>query len=134
MITIEKWIRRKLAAAVAAGIGEWVESPVTDLGRPIYGVTDGGSRLVLYELGLVFSGPLSTSITCRYDEIQALETLSLVELMNVGGDLEKMVSIGVIWRGGRPAFSMRLPLRVYSQVVTVLGRIVDELAATQQRP
>ena len=126
MDRIEQWIKRKLASAVVAGIGQWAESPGSALGRPIYHVTDGPVTLVLSELGFTYEGP-TLRLECRYDEVEAIKLAPLVEIMRLRGDLSKMLTIEVVQRGVLPPHVLQLPLRVYSQVATVLARIVNEL-------
>ncbi len=70
-MTIEEWIIRKSAAAVAAGLGDWVDAPATLLGKPIYKVTDGPATLVLSELGFSYDG-LPASFDSRYDRVEKL--------------------------------------------------------------
>ena len=127
MDRIERWIKRKLAPAVAAGIGQWAESPAGALGKPIYHVTDGAVMLVLSELGFMYDGP-SPPFECRYDEVEAIKPATLVEIMRLRGDLSKMLTMEVKWRGVPGPLKLILPLRVYTSVAMVLVRIVDELA------
>jgi hypothetical protein len=124
---IEQWIKRKLAVAVADGNGQWVNSPESALGRPIYKVTAGPVTLVLSELGFKYEGP-TPPIECRYEDVEAIKLAPLVEIMRLRGDLSKMLPVGVILRGAPAPLEMQWPLGVYSNVATVLERIVRELA------
>ena len=127
MDRIERWIKQRLAAAVAAGLGQWTDSPGSAIGRPIYHVTAGPVMLVLSELGFTYTGP-TLSLECRYDEVEAIKLASLVEVMRCHGDLSKILTIEVTRRGAPAHYALQLPLRVYSSVATVLARIVKELA------
>ena len=124
---IERWIRQKLGAAVAAGIGEWAASPTSVLGKPIYKFADGSMTLTLSDLGFIYAGP-TPAIERRYDEVEALKLAPLVTIMKLRGDLIAPITIGVIFRGAPVPLEMRLPLCVYSNVAAVLDRIVTELA------
>ncbi|RUP11004.1 hypothetical protein [Hyphomicrobium sp.] len=127
MDRIERWIKRSLASAVAAGIGQWADSPESALGKRIYQVTDGPMTLVLSQLGFTYDGA-PRSFECRYDEVEAVELTPLVEFMRLRGDLSKIVTTGIILRGVTERLELQLPLAVYSSVVTVLFRIVKESA------
>ncbi|RZF64932.1 hypothetical protein EWE75_08715 [Sphingomonas populi] len=124
---IERWIRQKLGSAVAAGSGEWAASPPSNFGQPIYKFADGSMTLTLSELGFSYDGP-TPGIERRYDEVEALELAPLENIMRLRGDLNAPITIGVIIRGASVPVEMRWPLRVYSNVATVLDRIVRELA------
>ncbi len=127
MDRIERWIKRSLASAVAAGIGQWADSPESALGKRFYQVTDGSMTLVLSQMGFTYEGP-PRSFECRYDEVEAIELAPLADVMRLRGDLSKILTTGIILRGVPERLKLQLPLRVYSQVVTVLFRIVNELA------
>ncbi len=79
MVTIEQWIRQRSDAAVAAGHGEWLDSPATALGKPIAVLTDGSIRFVMSELGFSYDGP-SGVFESRYDDVD-LEWLGLLETL-----------------------------------------------------
>jgi hypothetical protein len=121
---IERLIKERLAAAVAAGFGHWVDSPVSALGRPIYHVTHGPVTLVLSESGLLYDGP-ALPFACRYAEIEHIELSTL-------GDLtlfpDESSSIEIVLGGVPEPLGMYLPLRIYTEVATVLDQIVQELA------
>jgi len=123
---IERWIKQKLASVIAAGVGQWADSPGSALGKPIYQVKDGSVTLVLSQLGFKYEGP-TPPIECRYDEVEAIKLAPLTEIMRLRGDLNKMLPLGVILRGAPERLEMQWPLRVYSNVATVLERIVREL-------
>lgn len=123
---IERWIKRRLAAAVAAGTGEWSNSAESALGKPIYQVTDGPMTLALSELGFTYTG-LTPKIECRYDQVEALQLAPLVEIMRLRGDLDRHLNIGVVMRGSSARLEMQWPFRVYTSVATVLQRIVTEV-------
>lgn len=124
---IERWIRQKLGSAVAAGSGEWAALPTSDYGKAIYKFADGSMTLLLSELGFSYVGP-TPAIACRYDKVEALELAPLVNIMRLRGDLDAPITVGVILRGVPVPLDMRWPLRLYSNVATVLDRIVRELA------
>lgn len=124
---IERWIRQKLDSAVAAGFGEWVDFPPTAFGRPIFAVAQGSVTLTLSELGFRYAGPTPV-VERRYDAIEALELASLRTIMKLRGDLNAPVSFGLILRDATGRAEMRWPLHIYSNVATVLDRIVKELA------
>lgn len=127
MVTIEQWIKRKLAASVASGSGQWAEASDSVFGKSIYQVTRGRVTLVLSELGFRYDSPTS-SMEHRYDEIASVKFAPLVEIMRARGDLDKMINIGIILRGRSQNLEMKWPLIIYSNVATVFGRIVKELA------
>lgn len=124
---IERWIRQRLDLAVAVGFGDWADPPPTVFGRPIYTVAHGAMTLTLSELGFSYTGPTPT-VERRYDAIEALELASLQTIMKLRGDLNAPVPIGLVLRGSTVRAEMQWPLRVYSNVATVLDRIVRELA------
>ncbi len=127
MDKIERWIRQRLGPAVAAGSGEWTTSPTSIFGQPIYKVADGTMTLTLSELGFCYNGP-TPAVERRYDEVEALELASLQTIMRLIGDSNASVTIGVIMRDASLPVEMRWPIRIYSNVATVLDRIVRELA------
>jgi len=83
--------------------------------------------LVLSQMGFTYEGP-PQPFECRYDEVDAIELTPLLEFMRLRGDLSKIVTTGIILRGVPERLELQLPLRAYSQVVTVLYRIVNVLA------
>jgi len=125
--TVEQWIKRKLDIFVSHGYGQWVDSPESVLGRPIYQITYGPTTIVLSELGFKYDGP-TPPIECRYDEVGGLKHITLPELARLRGDLNKMVTVGVILRGASAPLEMQWPLLLYSNIITVLDRIVRDLA------
>lgn len=120
-------MKQKLASAVRAGIGQWADTAKSPLGRPIYQVTDGPVTVVLSELGFAYCGP-TPAIERRYDEVADIDLGPLTELMMARGDLSKLMTIRVILHGSPTPLEMQWPLRIYSNVATVLLRIVTELA------
>jgi hypothetical protein len=128
MVTIEEWIKRELTAAVAAGIGKWAEEEVTELGRPVYKVTDGGTTLVLLERGLRYGRSPNASVSYPYTSFESITLVPLIELMKVHRNLEAMVTIRTRLRPDNRVLEIELPVRVYSSVATVLARIVNDLA------
>ncbi|UYY75776.1 hypothetical protein [Sphingomonas sp. R1] len=127
MDRIERWIRQKLDAAVAAGIGAWSDSAATDLGRPIYRFADGTTTLTLAERGFRCTAP-GAALEHRYDAIKALELAPLRTIMTLRGDPGAPVTIGLILRDSPDRAEMQWPLGLYANVVTVLDRIVRDLA------
>lgn len=127
MDRIERWIKRKLASGIAAGIGQWADTPESAFGKQIYQVTDGPMTLALSQLGFTYDGP-PRPFECRYDEVEAIELTPLQELVRLRGDLSKILTTAIILRGVPDRLELQLPLRVYSSVETVLFRIVNELA------
>ena len=126
MDRIELWIRQKLSSVIATGVGKWAVSPESALGKPIYYVKDGSVTLLLSQFGFKYEGP-TPPIECRYDEVEAIKLAPLTEIVRLRGDLSKMLPLGVILRGAPERLEMQWPLRVYSNVATVLERIVREL-------
>lgn len=126
MDKIERWIKRQLASAVDAGIGQWDDSTESALGERIYQVTDGQMTLMLSKTGFMYHGT-SSSFECRYDEAESIELAPLVEIMKLRGDLSKILELGVYVQDRLDYLTMELPLRVYSSVAPVLARIVNEL-------
>ena len=124
---IEQWIRRRLDVAVAAGIGAWSNSAATAFGRQIYHVADGGMKLTLSELGFRYARP-EVAVELRYDEIEALDLAPLRTIMMLRGDLKAPVNFGLVIRDSCVRVEMHWPLGIYSNVVTVLDRIVHVLA------
>lgn len=121
---IERLINEQLTSAVAAGFGQWVDSPVSALGRPIYQVTHGSVTLVLSQLGLVYDGP-ALPFACRYAEIEQVELSTLDHLSQLPGE---SLNIKIVLCEAPERLVMQLPLRIYAEVATVLDRIVQELA------
>lgn len=126
MITVEQRIKRKLAASVAAGIGQWADSPGAALGKPIYHVKDGPVTLVLSELGFTYDDS-AQCFECPYDEIEVFTPATLVEIMRLHRDPRNFLTIKVKRRGVPAPRELKLPVRVYSSVAPLLGRIVNEL-------
>ena len=135
-VTIEQWIKRKSAAAVAGGLGEWADAPATVLGNPICRLTDGPVTLVLSELGFAYEGP-PEAFECRYDQVDDLNLAPLRDLMPREGDLlprmdgSRLLTISAVKSVSNLPVEMQFSLRMYNQVATVLPRIVIELARTQ---
>ena len=132
-VTIEQWIKHKTAAAVRAGVGEWVDCPATAFGKPIYRLTDGPVTFVLSELGFMYDGP-PASFECRYDGVEQLEVPPLREIMPRGGDLlprnagSRLLTSNVLRRDGSQRLQMQFSLIASNLVASVLPRIVGELA------
>ena len=130
---IEQWIKRRCEAAVAAGLGEWLDGSATQFGLPIYRVTDGPVTLVLSEMGLSYDGP-PAPFECRYDQIKKLDLARLSEIMAREGDLlprsehSRLLTLSILNSGDQRLFAMQFTLRVYNQVASVLPHIVDDLA------
>jgi len=120
---IERYIKRKLAAAVRGGFGQWVDSPESALGKPIYHVTDGPMTLVLSQMGFIYDGVAPQHFECRYDEVEALNWVTLPELSR-GKYHGKMLTIGVILRGVPTRHDLQLSANVYCNVVAPLWWIV----------
>jgi hypothetical protein len=132
--TIEQWIKRRSEAAVSAGLGEWINSPETAFGKPIYRVADGPVTFVLSEFGFTYDGP-PASFECGYSEAEDLKLAPLTEIMPRDGDLlprsnrSRLLTLSVMKAGDQEALSLQFSLRVYNQVASVLPRILDELAS-----
>ena len=132
-VTIEQWIKRRSAAAVSAGLGEWVDYPNTAFGKPIYRLADGPVRFVFSEWGFIYDGP-PASFECRYDETECLKLAPLREIIPRDGDMisrckhSRLLTLSVIKCGDQRPLEMRFSLAVYNQVATILPHIVDNLA------
>jgi hypothetical protein len=122
---IEQWIRQKLVSAVSAGSGQWISPSGSAIVRPIYRVTEGGTTLELSQIGIIYDAG-STHFECRYDEIESIIPVPLAEILKLRGDMSKEVAMGVILRGNPVRIDLRLPLRVYSNISTVIARIVSK--------
>ncbi|MEG3147453.1 hypothetical protein U1839_22600 [Sphingomonas sp. RT2P30] len=83
--------------------------------------------LTLSELGFSYEGA-TAAVKCRYDEVEALQLASLQAIMRLRGERDAPLAVGVIMRGACLPIEMQWTLRVYSNVATVLDRIVRELA------
>ncbi len=129
---VERWIRRELSAAVAAGNGRWGESSEANFGKSIYEVTDGQISLSLSQLGFTYRAPQS-SISYFYDEIDTIELSSLTSLMEARGDLKKIMTIELVQIDKLQSERLELPLHIYSNVATVMARIVNELNSSDSR-
>lgn len=129
MTRIENWIRQELRSAVNFGIGRWSDSldSGSDLGRPIYDVTDGQFSLTLGDQGLLYSSA-SCTVSFRYDSVESMEISSLRELMTAQKCLDNLLALDFRLYGQADEYKIVLPLRIYAQVCTVIYRIVDELA------
>lgn len=128
MNSVERLIRSKLEPAVAAGIGEWGDSTITTLGRAIYSAADGEFTIVLYDEGLRYANGSQLSFQCRYDEVAAVKLPSLIQLAQLRGDLDKTLSLELTRQSDSHPYSLELSLRIYSQVASVLARIINDLA------
>ena len=56
---------------------------MTELGRPVYQVTDGGTALVLLERGLRYGRPPEALVSYPYTSVESITLVPLVELMKV---------------------------------------------------
>jgi hypothetical protein len=121
---IERLIKDRLASAVAAGIGQWVDSPASALGRPIYHVTHGLVTLVLSQLGLVYDGP-ALPFACRYAEIDHIQLSALDAPTQFPDELS---TIQIVLRDVPEGLEMHLPLRIYTDVAAVLTGVVKALS------
>jgi len=132
VITIKQWIERRSAAWVRAGFGQWVDSPESALGRPIYRVADGPVTFIFSELGFVYDGP-PASFECEYSEVERIEVAPIREIMPKEGDLlprsdlSRLLTITVIHRDVLKNLKMNFPLKAHNLVASVLPRIVEEL-------
>jgi len=130
MDRIERWIKRQIAYAVRGGLGQWVDSQESSLGKPIYRVTNGPVTLVLSQMGFIYDG-VSPHFECRYDEVEALNLATLPELMRGMYHEPRVLTIGVILWGVSTRHDLQLPTRVYCDVATLLARIVRSPPGTR---
>jgi hypothetical protein len=118
---IEKWIRRRLCAAVQAGIGEWSNASHPAFGNGIYQVSHGSKNLLLCQLGFQYRNG-SIAFEFAYNDVKDLLGATLPELLRLRGELYADVKIEILPQDDSAPHVMILPYVVYSDTYTALSR------------
>ncbi len=89
--------------------------------------------VVLSELGFSYEGP-PASFECRYDRVEQLLSPPLPEVIPKAGDVlprtdqTRLLTIELRLDGASALRELRFSLLAYCQIISVLPRIVRELA------
>lgn len=120
---IEGLIRERLAGAVADGLGQWMDSPSSPLGRPIFRLAQEVVTLVLAESGLLYDGP-ALPFACRYAEI---EHIALSDFDAPTPSPDEFSCIEISLREIPERLQLKLPRHICPDVATMLDLIVQDL-------